>query len=117
MTLMAFAAPILPGKMDRLEQFTRECTGARRSEFEASRQRFGVRERTFIQKTPAGATSIVTVEGDDIRGFMGWLAGSDEPFARWMRDELREIEGIDFSHPMAPPELVADSGDVPTAAR
>ncbi len=113
MALIAFAAPVLPGKMDQLRSFTAECTGPRREEFEASRRRYGVRERTFLQQTPMGATVIVTVEGDDLQGFMRDSATSETAFAQWMRGQLLEIEGIDFSHPGQPPELIADSGEVP----
>ena len=42
MSLIAFAAPILPGKRDQWDAFIAEIQGPRRTEFNDSRQRAGV---------------------------------------------------------------------------
>ena len=112
MALFAAAIPILPGKTDAWRQFVDELAGARKAEFDASRRRHGVRERTFLQQTPMGDFAVVTLEGDDPAGaFLRFAQDSDE-FATWFKDRLREVHGVD---PDAPPpgplpELVVDSG-------
>ena len=43
----------------------RSDSGPRKDGFQASRQRLGVRERTFFQPTPMGDMIVATLEGDD----------------------------------------------------
>jgi hypothetical protein len=52
--MLAMAIPILPGKTDAWHAFIEELNGPRKADFDASRRRLGVRERTFFQETPMG---------------------------------------------------------------
>ena len=54
MAMLAIAIPILPGKTEAWRSFIDELAGSRKSDFDASRRRLGVRERTFFQSTPMG---------------------------------------------------------------
>ncbi len=49
----------------------------------------------------------MVLEGDP-QGAIGKLAGSDHPFDRWFKEQVREIHGVDFNQPMAgpPPEQI-----------
>ena len=110
MALLAYAVPILPGKTDQWRQFIAELNGPRRREFEESRQRAGVRERTFFQHTPQGDLVIATLEGEDPAGTMGRLLAGDDEFTRWFLQQVADIHGFDPTQPPpAPPELVVDS--------
>ncbi len=62
--LMAVAFPILPGKTAEWRAWMEELNGSRRQEFDESRRRAGVHERTFLQSTPMGDLVIVTLEGE-----------------------------------------------------
>ena len=65
MSLIAFVAPILPGKRDQWDAFIAEIAGPRRSEFNASRQPQAFTSGHFLQETPMGDVVIVTLEGDN----------------------------------------------------
>ena len=110
MALLVTAAPILPGKTDQWRQFIAELNGPRRREFEESRQRAGVHERTFLQQTPQGDLVIATFEGEDPAGALGRMATSDDEFTRWFLQQVADIHGVDPEQAMpALPELVVDS--------
>jgi hypothetical protein len=111
MAFLAMAMPIPPGKMEQWKKFSSELKGARKAEFSASRKKAGVRERTFLQKTPMGDLIIVTLEGDDPVGFFQKFSASDDPFAKWFVAQASEIHGVDLSKPPPGPmpELVIDS--------
>ncbi len=110
MALVAIAVPILPGKTEQWRQFIAELNGPRRREFEESRQRAGVRERTFLQQTPQGDLVIATFEGEDPAGAFGRLRSGDDEFTRWFLQQGMDIHGFDPTQPPpAAPELVTDS--------
>lgn len=110
MSLIAFVAPILPGKRDQWEAFMAQITGPRRSEFNASRRNAGVHERTFLQETPMGDFVIVTLEGDSPMESFGAIANADDAFTHWFVQQVQEIHGFDPRQPPEnPPHLVIDS--------
>jgi hypothetical protein len=110
MSLIAFVAPILPGKREQWDAFTAEISGPRRTDFNASRQRLGVHERSFLQETPMGDFVIVTVEGDNPMEAVGAFANSDDDFSRWFVQQVQEIHGFDLRRPPEnPPHLIIDS--------
>jgi len=111
MALLAMAIPIVPGKTEQWVKFTGELKGARRADFIASRKRLGIRERTFLQKTPMGDLVVVTLEGDDPAGaFQKFGAGTDE-FTKWFLSNVAAIHGMDLTKPPPGPmpELIVDS--------
>jgi hypothetical protein len=111
MALIAMAIPIPPGKTEAWLKFGAELKGARRAEFVASRKRLGVRERTFLQKTPMGDVVIVTLEGDDPGGAFQRMKAADDEFTKWFLAQVLAIHGVDLTKPPPgpPPELIMDS--------
>lgn len=109
--MIATAIPILPGKLDQWKRFASDLKTNRYDEFKASREKLGVRERTFLQETPVGDFVIVTLEGDDPAGAFAAFGAGTDAFTKWFMDEVREIHGVDLSAPPAGPmpELVVDS--------
>ena len=119
MPLMAVAFPILPGKTAEWRAWMDELNGSRRAEFDDSRRRAGVRERTFLQSTPMGDLVIVTLEGDDPGRAFGKMMSADDAFTKWFTEQAKEIHGVDLSvRPTgSPSELVIDTDRAPVAAR
>ena len=111
MAMLALAFPIPPGKTDQWKKFIAELRGARRADFAASRKRFGVRERTFLQHTPHGDLVIVTLEGENPgKAFAEFGQGTDA-FTTWFKQQVSDIHGLDLSAPPPGPmpELMIDS--------
>jgi len=111
MSLLVFAVPILPGRMDRFQAFVRELAGPRKADFAASRRRHGVHERSFHQQTPEGDLVIATLEGRDPALALKGFGEDDDAFAHWFKAEVMAIHGVDLTAPpIAPlPDLVSDS--------
>ncbi len=111
MALATFVAPILPGKTQQWRRFAEELNGPRKKEYEESRRRHGVRERTFLQSAPQGDMVIVTLEGDDPVESFRRFAATNDPFTRWFSQQVYEIHGIDLSQfsSMQMPQLMIDS--------
>ena len=111
MPLTAVAFPILPGKTDEWRTWMAELNGPRREEFNESRRRAGVHERTFLQQTPMGDLVIVTLEGDDPEQAFGRMMGADDEFTKWFISVATSIHGIDPSAAPtgSPSELVVDT--------
>ena len=111
MALIAMAIPILPGKIEQWRQFIGELNGPRRGEYEASRRRLGVHERTYHQSTPMGDIVVVTLDGDDPQGAFARLVDMDDAFTRWFLEQVKEIHGVDLRQPVpgGMPEQVIDS--------
>jgi hypothetical protein len=112
--LMAVAFPILPGKTPAWRTWMEEVNGPHREEFDESRRRAGVHERTFLQSTPMGDLVIVTLEGDDPGEAFGKMMGATDAFTTWFLAHATEIHGIDPSSvaTASPPELIVDTDRV-----
>ena len=106
---ISFAAPIQPGKTDAWKAAA-EIKGARKSGYEASRRRLGVKsERAFLQQTPMGDVIIVSIEADDTDSFMERMATSADPFDVWFKKTVIEgVHGMDLSSPPPMPELMVE---------
>ncbi|TFG67668.1 MAG: hypothetical protein E4H24_05595 [Thermomicrobiales bacterium] len=111
MPMIAVAFPILPGKTAEWRTWMEELNGSRREEFDDSRKRAGVRERTFLQSTPMGDLVIVTLEGDDPGRAFGKMMSADDDFTRWFTERAMAVHGVDLAvRPTgAPSELVVDT--------
>ncbi len=113
MAFAAFAAPILPGKEEEARQWISELWGPRYEEMKASRDRYGIHERTFLQHTPQGDIVIVTLEGDDPVSAFEKATREQDPFTRWFIQKVKDVHGFDLSKglPGEPPRMVGDTQD------
>jgi hypothetical protein len=112
--LFAMAIPVLPGKSEQLKKFTKELTTTYKKEFNESRKKLGVQERTFFQSTPMGDFIIVTLEGNNPQdSFTKFGQGTDE-FTKWFISQAKEIHGIDLTKKPegSLPELVAETESI-----
>jgi hypothetical protein len=116
--LMAVALPILPGKTEEWRAWMDEVNGPRREDFDESRRRVGVHERTFLQSTPMGDLVIVTLEGEDPGPAFGKMMNADDEFTSWFTARAKEIHGVDLTLPPtgSPSELVIDTDAVAVSA-
>lgn len=110
MGAVAFVAPFLPGKVEDHRRFCDELVGSRREEYEASRQRLGIkREAAWHQKTPAGSASVVFIEADNSGSATQGMGSSTDSFDEWFRARVLDIHGFDLANPPGPPpEQVLD---------
>lgn len=89
--------PILAGKVESWRRFCQELSGSRRMTYEASRQRMGIiRERLALIESIFGATSVTTLEADDMGLALGQIISSNFPFDVWYRERLLDMHGINL---------------------
>jgi hypothetical protein len=118
MGFFALAIPLLPGKTEDWRKWIDELNGPRRQEFDESRRRAGVRERTFLQPTPMGDLVIVTLEGDDPGRSLEQLLSATDAFSTWFGERATAVHGEAPAPTNASPsELVADSDQVAASAK
>ena len=104
MASLAFAAPILPGKLTAWKQFAAELNGPRRAAFAAQQRRIGMTcHRAYLQQTPNGDFVIVYTEGKDPGRSMGAIGASKVAFDVWFKAQVKAIHGIDLTKPPAGP--------------
>lgn len=108
MASIGFALPVLAGKAEQRNHFSQEIVGPRRSEFEASRKRLGItRHATYLQQTPQGELVIVYIETQDLARMFEGMRTSQEPFDVWVREQMKDIHGADFSQTPSGPRSEA----------
>jgi hypothetical protein len=96
------ALPILPGKTEELKQFVKEVWGARKKEYEASRQRQGItREYVHIQSTPRGDILVIFREANDLGQMHQAAITSKDPFDLWFQQQLFACHGAYLTEPGA----------------
>ena len=100
MPTIALSLPILPGETETFRNAHRRFVTDRRSEFEESRRRLGVRsERGFLQHTQTGDLAIVIFEVDDAARMFTGVGGSDAPLDADFRSYLSKVFGLDVTRP------------------
>lgn len=111
MTGMALAAPVLPGKVDAWKDWSRELEAEPwHSDYIAMMKKSGVsRIRVWLQENPENAVAIIIYEGETPEGFLREIGISQESFAVWFREKVKDLHGFDLAEPGGPPaELVND---------
>lgn len=100
MRAITFALPILPGKQEAWRRSLQEMLDVYRSDYEAFRQRLSMtRVLTWLTEMPGGNMVIVHIEADEPETILPKLAASDLPFARWLRQHVLELHGLDVTQP------------------
>ena len=104
MPQFAIVFPVLPGKREALRAFLKELAGPRFADYDISSKKWGFeRDTWFLQTTPQGVLVIYYGEGKDIPKAMRDWASGREPFDVWMKQQLKDITGIDFNKPSDAP--------------
>lgn len=100
MATIAFATPILPGKLEAWRRFNQETLGSRGSEHEAANRRYGItRELAWLQQTPEGDLAIVYLEVAEPERMFREMATSADPYDVWFRQQVLDIHGLDLTQP------------------
>ena len=100
MVEFAITLPVVRGKQDSLKYLSGLLSDRKRKEFQVSRQRLGInREIWFFESSMRGDTLIIYQEGEGAqKSFVAWVESQD-PFDVWLKDQMKEITGIDFAPP------------------
>ena len=108
MNALAIASPILPDKLDKWKQFSKDLANS--EDYAALVKQSGLsRIRCWLQEGPAGPLAIILYEGQATDGFLKLVATSAEPSAVSFRKSVKQLHGVDISQPVGPlPELVTD---------
>lgn len=101
----AFAAPIVPGKVEAWKAWTGELGGPRKAEFAASNARHQLtRHDAWLQNNPDGSQVVIVVQdGPGAEKYLMSVAESDDPFDQWFVASVADIHGMDLSGPLPPP--------------
>ena len=93
MAVYCFTQLIQPGKREEAKRIFEEIRGPRRSEYEASRRRLGIREeKVWFQELPQeGEMAVVYREGEAPRRALEEFARSTDPFDEWLKERGREV--------------------------
>jgi len=88
-----FTQLIQPGKREEAKRIFEEIRGPRRSEYEDSRRRLGIREeKVWFQSLPQeGEMAVVYWEGEAPRRALEEFARSTDPFDEWLKERGREV--------------------------
>ncbi len=116
---LAFAAPLVPGKIEAGRAFAREAFVQRESELAESRRALSHNvEVVTINQTPMGDIVCVYLEGDDPVEGNRRFAASTRPYDTWFKERLAELfpPEIDFSKPVPPVEQFWDWTRQPVTA-
>jgi hypothetical protein len=106
---MTLILPILPGKQEAWRRFCQTLLGRRFCEYAESRRRLGItKELIWLAQTPQGDLAVIYLEAPDPEYMLVQLGASDLPFDRWLRNQWRELHGLDLTQPPSGPtnELV-----------
>ena len=102
--MSAFAAPLIPGKVDTWESFIGDLNGSRKAEFDDFNSRYGLTQHNaYLQGNPDGShLVIVVVDGPGADSFMSRVGESEHPFDQWFVNNVAEVHGIDMRGPVPP---------------
>ena len=90
--------PILAGKVEAWRRFCQEISGSRLQMYLSSRRRLGITyEQMALLETAFGATSVTTLEANDVGQALCQIITSIIPFDRWYRERMQELHGINLT--------------------
>ena len=103
--------PILEGKEARVRQLAAEMKGARANDAAQFYRRHGASHESWhLQQTSAGVFLVGVTEVASAAAAGASYARSHESFDRWLKEQIRDITGVDpDSTPLGPPtECILD---------
>lgn len=106
--------PILPGKTEQWKKFANDLKTTYKNEFNESRKKLGVQERTFFQSTPMGDMIIVTLEGKNPETAIAEFGKGTDEFTKWFVAQAKEVHGLDLTQKPtgSMPELIVETETV-----
>lgn len=102
---MTLILPILPGKAEAWRRLCQQLLGSRKAHYDDWRRRLGIRrERLWLTRIAGGEVAVAHLETEDWEKAVKELARSEEPFARWLKANIRDIHGIHLDGGQASPD-------------
>ena len=93
-TESAVVFPLLPGKRPALKEFV-QALEERHAEHDKTHGNVSY-ESWFLQETPGGDMVIVYLQATDTIDVFTTMALSKTPFAKWFRDHVLDLTGVDM---------------------
>ena len=102
LTMGAMAVPIPPDKLETWKAWTKELSGPRKADFDASNARHQITSHlAWLQANPDGSHLAIAVhQGPGADSYMMSMMQSDDPFDQWFMSTVADVHGMD---PTAPP--------------
>ena len=98
MTGIVLTFPILADKVEAWRRFCQEISGSRLQMYLSSRRRLGItHEQMALVETAFGATSVTSLEANDVGQALCQIITSNLPFDRWYRERMQELHGINLT--------------------
>jgi hypothetical protein len=114
MRTITFALPILLGKQEAWRRCLQEMLDVYCSDYEAFRRRLGMTKvSVWLTEMPGGNMVIVLIEAEEPETILPKLAESDHAFARWLRQHVLELHGLDITQPTRMVTELVLEGQVP----
>lgn len=108
---LAFAMPLLPGKVEQGKEFVRMAWDERRDDFQMSRRALKTScEVITLNSSPNGDIACVYVESPDPAASNAAFAKSQTPFDKWFKAEASKLlpPTIDLNQPVTGIEQIYD---------
>jgi hypothetical protein len=100
MQAISFTLPILAGQQEAWRRCLQEMLDVYHADYEALRHQLGVsRLVLWLTETPRGNSIIVQIEAEELETLLPNLAASDLSLARWVRQQVLALHGLDLAHP------------------
>ncbi|AZC23617.1 DUF6176 family protein [Pseudomonas sessilinigenes] len=104
MQTIAFAVPLPADKKERFLKFAQLLRNERNADFRRFLERLDtVEENWFLQPFGEMELFICYLAAPDLQAAFGKLASSQHPFDKWIKQENKEIFGMDFESPSDDP--------------
>jgi len=100
--IYAFTIPLMPGLTDEWLDFCGELSGSRRDGLQGQRDRLGLAERVYLQRTDGHDMVIPVIQGNSPWEEDHRIAASEHPFDRWFTSQLARFHGFDPAGPPPP---------------
>lgn len=104
MQKIAFAVPLSSEKRGRFLSFAALIRGERNADFRSFLERMNTtEEHWFLQKFDESELFICYIASPDLKAAFEQLAVSQHPFDIWIKQENKDIFGMDFESPSSDP--------------
>jgi hypothetical protein len=112
---VAFAVTLLPGKAAANLQWAKQLRLDDPDFADMARRATLRAQRVWQYDTPNGSYSVLYAEAADPGKMFATWGGGQGTFDKLLRKNILELHGIDLAQPSAPPELVLDWTETPSA--
>lgn len=100
MQTIAFALPVLPDKGGQLLELAAALKGPKREDFQNFLTRLNTHEENwYLQNHGDHDLCICYLVADDLAAAFAKLAGSEHSFDLWIKQQNKDIFGVDFNEP------------------